>query len=110
MASCACATASCKAAPFPAWTLAGNYGRMPSRATQIPDRNQDFSQQDAGERMIKNLFAVLVAAAFAAACATTEEPKPAPQPAPAPAPAPAPQPKPAPPPPAPKPAPEPAKP
>ena len=60
--------------------------------------------------MIKNLFAVLVAAAFAAACATTEEPKPAPQPAPAPAPAPAPQPKPAPPPPAPKPAPEPAKP
>ena len=60
--------------------------------------------------MIKNLFAVLVAAAFAAACATTEEPKPAPQPAPAPAPAPtpAPQPKPAPPPPAPKPEPKPA--
>ncbi len=56
--------------------------------------------------MIKNLFAVLVAAAFAAACATTEEPKPAPPPAPAPKPAPAPEPKPAPPPPAPKPAPE----
>jgi OOP family OmpA-OmpF porin len=54
--------------------------------------------------MIKNLFAVLVAAAFAAACATTEEPKPAPPPAPAPKPAPAPEPKPAPP--APKPAPE----
>jgi OOP family OmpA-OmpF porin len=53
--------------------------------------------------MIKNLFAVLVAAAFAAACATTEEPKPAPQPTPAPAPAPAPEPKPAPPPPAPTP-------
>jgi OOP family OmpA-OmpF porin len=53
--------------------------------------------------MIKNIFAVLVAAAFAAACATTEEPKPAPQPTPAPAPAPAPQPKPAPPPPAPAP-------
>jgi OOP family OmpA-OmpF porin len=55
--------------------------------------------------MIKNLFAVLVAAAFAAACATTEEPKPAPQPTPAPAPAPtpAPQPKPAPPPPPPAP-------
>ena len=60
--------------------------------------------------MIKNLFAVLVAAAFAAACATTEEPKPAPapEPAPAPAPAPAPQPRPAPPPPAPTPAPKPA--
>ena len=56
--------------------------------------------------MIKNIFAVLVAAAFAAACATTEEPKPAPQPTPAPAPAPAPQPKPAPPPPAPTPAPQ----
>ena len=56
--------------------------------------------------MIKNLFAILVAAAFAAACATTEEPKPAPPPAPAPKPAPAPEPKPAPPPPAPKPAPE----
>jgi OOP family OmpA-OmpF porin len=54
--------------------------------------------------MIKNIFAVLVAAAFAAACATTEEPKPAPQPpAPAPAPAPAPEPKPAPPPPPPTP-------
>jgi OOP family OmpA-OmpF porin len=53
--------------------------------------------------MIKNIFAVLVAAAFAAACATTEEPKPAPQPTPAPAPAPAPEPKPAPPPPAPAP-------
>ena len=57
--------------------------------------------------MIKNIFAVLVAAAFAAACATTEEPKPAPPPAPAPAPAPAPEPKPAPPPPAPTPAPAP---
>ncbi len=58
--------------------------------------------------MIKNIFAVLVAAAFAAACATTEEPKPAPPPpAPAPAPAPAPQPQPAPPPPAPTPAPAP---
>lgn len=52
--------------------------------------------------MIKNIFAVLVAAAFAAACATTEEPKPAPQPTPAPAPAPAPEPKPAPPAPAPE--------
>src|SRR5918999_1418294 len=30
--------------------------------------------------MIKNIFSVLVAAAFAAACATTEEPKPAPKP------------------------------
>lgn len=60
--------------------------------------------------MIKNVFAVLVAAAFAAACATTEEPKPAPQPAPAPAPAPAPkpEPKPAPPPPPPAPIPAPA--
>jgi OOP family OmpA-OmpF porin len=58
--------------------------------------------------MIKNLFAVLVAAAFAAACATTEEPKPAPPPAPpAPAPAPAPEPKPVPPPPPPKPEPKP---
>jgi len=58
--------------------------------------------------MIKNLFAVLVAAAFAAGCATTEAPKPAPPPAPAPAPKPPPppEPKPAPPPPAPKPAPE----
>jgi OOP family OmpA-OmpF porin len=56
--------------------------------------------------MIKNLVAVLVAAAFVAACATTEEPKPAPQPTPAPAPAPAPEPKPAPPPPAPTPAPQ----
>jgi OOP family OmpA-OmpF porin len=53
--------------------------------------------------MIKNIFAVLVAAAFAAACATTEEPKPAPKPVPAPAPAPAPEPKPAPPPPPPTP-------
>ena len=60
--------------------------------------------------MIKNLFALLVAAAFAAACATTEEPKPAPkpEPTPAPQPAPAPQPKPAPPPPPPTPAPAPA--
>lgn len=58
--------------------------------------------------MIKNLFAILVAAAFAAACATTEEPKPAPPPpAPAPKPAPAPEPRPAPPPPAPQPAPKP---
>jgi OOP family OmpA-OmpF porin len=59
--------------------------------------------------MIKNLFAVLVAAAFAAACATTEEPKPAPKPEPIPAPAPAPKPEPtpAPPPPAPKPEPKP---
>ena len=53
--------------------------------------------------MIKNLLAVLVAAALAAACATTEEPKPAPPPAPAPAP----EPKPAPPPPPPTPAPAP---
>jgi OOP family OmpA-OmpF porin len=60
--------------------------------------------------MIKNILAVLVAAAFAAACATTEEPKPAPPPPPAPAPAPAPEPKPVPPPPAPKPQPEPPKP
>jgi OmpA-OmpF porin, OOP family len=59
--------------------------------------------------MIKNLFAVLVAAAFAAACATIQEPKPAPKPAPVSAPAPAPtlEPEPAPPPPAPKPAPKP---
>ena len=62
-----------------------------------------------GERMIKNLFAVLVAAAFAAACATTEEPKPTPkpEPVPTPAPAPKPEPKPAPPPPQPKPEPKP---
>jgi OmpA-OmpF porin, OOP family len=59
--------------------------------------------------MIRNLFAVLVAAAFAAACATVEEPKPAPkpEPVPAPAPAPKPEPKPAPPPPPPTPAPTP---
>jgi len=59
--------------------------------------------------MIKNLFAVLVAAAFAAACATTEEPKPTPkpEPVPTPAPAPKPEPKPAPPPPPPKPEPKP---
>ena len=57
--------------------------------------------------MIKNIFSLLVAAAFAAACATTEEPKPAPQPVPVPAPAPKPEPKPAPPPPAPKAAPKP---
>ena len=59
---------------------------------------------------MKNLLALLVAAAFAAACATTEEPKPAPKPVPAPQPvAPAPELKPAPPPPAPvaKPAPKP---
>ena len=56
---------------------------------------------------MKNVFAVLVAAAFAAACATTEEPKPAPKPEPVPAPAPAPTPKPAPPAPAPTPKPEP---
>jgi OOP family OmpA-OmpF porin len=49
--------------------------------------------------MIKNIFSLLVAAAFAAACATTEEPKPAPKPAPVPAPAPKAEPKPAPPPP-----------
>jgi OmpA-OmpF porin, OOP family len=48
--------------------------------------------------MTKNLFAVLVAVAFAAACATTEEPKPAPKPQPIPTPAPKPEPKPAPPP------------
>jgi OmpA-OmpF porin, OOP family len=62
--------------------------------------------------MIKNVFSLLVAVAFAAACATPEEPKPAPkpEPVPAPQPAPAPQPKPAPPPPPPepKPAPKPA--
>ena len=60
--------------------------------------------------MIKNLFAVLVAAVFAAACATTEEkpaPKPAPVPAPQPAPAPQVKPAPPPPPPAEKPAPKP---
>src|SRR5688572_15085148 len=59
--------------------------------------------------MIKNLFSLLVAGAFAAACATPEEPKPAPQPEPVPAPkpAPAPEPKPAPPPPPPAPAPKP---
>ena len=63
-----------------------------------------------GDRMIKNLFAVLVAAVFAAACATTEEkpaPKPAPVPAPQPAPAPQVKPAPPPPPPAEKPAPKP---
>ena len=48
--------------------------------------------------MIRNLFLLLVAAAFAAACATTEEPKPAPKPQPVPTPAPKPEPKPAPPP------------
>jgi OmpA-OmpF porin, OOP family len=47
--------------------------------------------------MIKNLFSLLVAAAFAVACATTEEPKPAPKPQPVPTPAPKPEPKPAPP-------------
>jgi OOP family OmpA-OmpF porin len=57
--------------------------------------------------MIKNLFSLLVAAAFAAACATTEEPKPAPKPEPVPAPTPKPEPKPAPPPPPPTPKPEP---
>jgi OOP family OmpA-OmpF porin len=60
---------------------------------------------------MKNLLALLVAAAFAAACATTEEPKPAPKPVPAPQPvAPAPELKPAPPPPPPvaKPEPKPA--
>ena len=41
--------------------------------------------------MIKNVWAVLIAAAFVAACATQQE-APAPQPAPTPAPAPAPQP------------------
>ena len=48
--------------------------------------------------MIKNVFLILVAAAFAAACATTEEPKPAPRPQSVPAPAPKPEPTPAPPP------------
>ena len=60
--------------------------------------------------MIKNVFSLLVAVAFAAACATPEEkPAPKPEPVPAPKPAPAPEPKPAPPPPppAPKPAPKP---
>jgi OOP family OmpA-OmpF porin len=58
--------------------------------------------------MIKNIFSLLVAVAFAAACATPEEkPAPKPEPAPAPKPAPAPEPKPAPPPPAPKPEPKP---
>jgi OmpA-OmpF porin, OOP family len=57
--------------------------------------------------MIKNIFSLLVAVAFAAACATPEEPKPAPKPEPVPAPAPKPEPKPAPPPPAPKPQPKP---
>ena len=67
------------------------------------------NNEEAGERMIKNLFSILVAAVFAAACATPEEPKPAPQPQPVPAPkpAPAPEPKPAPPPPPPAPAPAP---
>jgi OOP family OmpA-OmpF porin len=60
-----------------------------------------------GERMIKNVVAVLVAVAFAAACATVEEPKPAPKPQPVPAPAPKPEPKPAPPPPKPEAKPEP---
>jgi OOP family OmpA-OmpF porin len=47
--------------------------------------------------MIKNAWALLVAAAFAAGCATQQEaPKPAPQPAPKPAPAPAPAPAPVP--------------
>jgi OOP family OmpA-OmpF porin len=60
--------------------------------------------------MIKNVFAVLVAAVFAAACAAPEEkPAPKPEPIPAPKPAPAPEVKPAPPPPPPvaKPAPKP---
>lgn len=71
--------------------------------------NTENTNGKSGERMIKNIFSVLLAAAFAAACATTEEPKPAPQPAPAPAPAPtpAPEPRPAPPPPPPAPAPAP---
>ena len=51
--------------------------------------------------MIKNVWALLLAAAFAAGCATQQEapkpaPEPAPKPAPAPAPAPAPEVKPAP--------------
>jgi OOP family OmpA-OmpF porin len=58
--------------------------------------------------MIKNVFSLLVAVAFAAACATPEEkPAPKPEPVPAPKPAPAPEPKPAPPPPPPAPAPKP---
>jgi OOP family OmpA-OmpF porin len=56
--------------------------------------------------MIKNIFSVLVAAAFAAACATVEEPKPAPKPEPVPAPKA--EPKPPPPPPVAKPEPKPA--
>jgi len=47
--------------------------------------------------MTKNLFLLLVAAAFAAGCATTEEPKPAPAPQSVPAPAPKPEPRAAPP-------------
>jgi OOP family OmpA-OmpF porin len=57
--------------------------------------------------MIKNLWLVLVALAFAAGCATQEPPKPAPEPAPAPKPVPAPELKPAPPPAPPKEAPKP---
>jgi OOP family OmpA-OmpF porin len=46
-----------------------------------------------GEKMIKNAWALFVAAVFVAGCATQQEaPKPAPQPAPKPAPAPAPAP------------------
>jgi OOP family OmpA-OmpF porin len=57
--------------------------------------------------MTKNLFAMLVAVAFAAGCATTEQPKPEPKPEPVPAPAPAPKPEPKPAPPAPAPTPKP---
>src|SRR4030095_9550545 len=100
---------------------------MPSRVTQTLDspKIRRSRNQESGERMIKNLFLVLVAAAFAGACAPTDEPhppittlflllcapacaaagaptedpNPAPKPEPLPAPAPKPEPKPAPPPP-----------
>src|SRR5436853_3835438 len=100
MASCGCARADCSRRRSAAWKSAGSYGRMPSGFTQSLDQKT----KKAGGAMVTNVFAVLVAAAFAAACATTEEPKPAPKPEPVPAPAPAPKP---PPPPAPAPKPEP---
>src|SRR5918992_276882 len=107
MVSCEYATASCKTPP-PAWTPVGRYGRMPSRVTQTLDTKKILNS---GEKMMKKIWLLLVALAFAAGCAT-EPPKPEPKPAPPPAPKPAPppEPKPAPPPAPEKPKPEPEKP
>ena len=67
---------------------------MPSAVSQDIETNRLFATPtQTGEKMIKNAWAVLLAAAFAAGCATQQEPpKPAPEPAPAPAPAPKPAP------------------